>query len=137
VTNDPLLEPLQLKHPTLRNRIMSTAHDPSYAVDGFPQLQYQLYHEEKAKGGIALTMFGGSTNVSLDSPAVFGNLHAGTDEIILTSRPWPLAFIATVPPRCVSSPTWVDARSGTLAIGFPPSRQPACENRHIGASPKS
>ena len=82
MSTDPLLQPLQLKHLTLKNRIMSTAHEPSYAVDGFPQLQYRLYHEEKAKGGLALTMFGGSTNVSLDSPAVFGNLHAGSDEII-------------------------------------------------------
>ena len=82
MNSDPLLRPFELRHLTLKNRIMSTAHEPSYAVDGFPQLQYQLYHEEKAKGGLALTMFGGSTNVSVDSPAVFGNLHAGSDDII-------------------------------------------------------
>ena len=42
---------------------MSTAHEPAYAEDGKPKLRYQLYQEEKAKGGIALSMFGGSTNV--------------------------------------------------------------------------
>jgi 2,4-dienoyl-CoA reductase-like NADH-dependent reductase (Old Yellow Enzyme family)/thioredoxin reductase len=81
---DPLLQPFQLKGLTLRNRIMSTAHEPAYAEHGMPKLRYQLYHEEKAKGGIALSMFGGSTNVAPDSPPIFGQLYAGTDEII----PW-------------------------------------------------
>jgi 2,4-dienoyl-CoA reductase-like NADH-dependent reductase (Old Yellow Enzyme family)/thioredoxin reductase len=63
---------------------MSTSHEPAYAEDGKPKLRYQLYHEEKAKGGIALSMFGGSTNVAPDSPPVFGQLYAGDDDII----PW-------------------------------------------------
>jgi len=83
-SGDPLLQPFQLRHLTLRNRIMSPAHEPAYAEDGKPKLRYQLYHEEKAKGGIALSMFGGSTNVAADSPAVFGQLYAGDDDII----PW-------------------------------------------------
>jgi 2,4-dienoyl-CoA reductase-like NADH-dependent reductase (Old Yellow Enzyme family)/thioredoxin reductase len=83
-SSDPLLQPFQLRHLTLRNRIFSPSHEPAYAEDGKPKLRYQLYHEEKAKGGIALSMFGGSTNVSLDSPAVFGQLYAGDDDII----PW-------------------------------------------------
>jgi N-methyl-L-proline demethylase len=81
---DPLLQPFQLKHLTLRNRIFSPSHEPAYAEDGVPKLRYQLYHEEKAKGGIALTMIGGSTNVAPDSPPVFGQLYAGNDDII----PW-------------------------------------------------
>jgi 2,4-dienoyl-CoA reductase-like NADH-dependent reductase (Old Yellow Enzyme family)/thioredoxin reductase len=81
---DPLLQPFQLRHLTLRNRIMSPSHEPAYAEDGKPKLRYQLYHEEKAKGGVALTMFGGSTNVAPDSPPVFGQLYAGDDDII----PW-------------------------------------------------
>jgi 2,4-dienoyl-CoA reductase-like NADH-dependent reductase (Old Yellow Enzyme family) len=81
---DPLLQPFQLRHLTLRNRIMSPSHEPAYAEDGKPKLRYQLYHEEKARGGIALTMIGGSTNVAADSPAVFGQLDAGDDDII----PW-------------------------------------------------
>ncbi len=80
--NDPLLQPFRLKHLELRNRIISTSHEPAYSEDMLPKLRYQLYHEEKAKGGIALTMFGGSTLVDRDSPPAFGNLFAGSDEII-------------------------------------------------------
>ncbi|MFQ5421964.1 MAG: FAD-dependent oxidoreductase, partial [Anaerolineae bacterium] len=36
----------------------------------------------KAKGGIALTMFGGSSNVALDSPAAFGQIYVGNDDVI-------------------------------------------------------
>ncbi len=79
---DPLLQPLQLKHLTLKNRIMSTGHEPAYAEDAKPKLRYQLYHEEKAKGGIALTVFGGSSNVAVDSPAAFGQIFVGNDEVI-------------------------------------------------------
>jgi 2,4-dienoyl-CoA reductase-like NADH-dependent reductase (Old Yellow Enzyme family) len=79
---DPLLQPFQLKHLTLRNRIISTSHEPAYSVDGMPKKRYRLYHEEKAKGGIALTMIGGSSIVSRDSPAFFGNLDLRTDAII-------------------------------------------------------
>ena len=84
MTNDPLLQPYQLKHLTLKNRIMSTAHEPSYSEDGMPKDKYRLYHLEKAKGGIAMTMTAGSALVAEDSPAAFGNLHAYKDEIV----PW-------------------------------------------------
>ncbi len=79
---DPLLQPFQLKHLTLKNRILSTSHEPSYIEDAKPKLRYQLYHEEKAKGGIALTMFGGSSNVALDSPSAFGQIYVGHDDVI-------------------------------------------------------
>ena len=81
-TADPLLQPFQLKHLRLKNRIISTSHEPAYSEDGLPKERYRLYHEEKAKGGIAMTMFGGSTLVAPDSPPVFGNLYAGNDKII-------------------------------------------------------
>lgn len=81
---DPLLQPYRLKHLTLRNRLMSTAHEPAYSEDGMPTERYRLYHAEKAKGGIALTMTAGSAVVSADSPAAFGNLYAYKDEIV----PW-------------------------------------------------
>ncbi|MGK6313967.1 FAD-dependent oxidoreductase [Neorhizobium sp. DT-125] len=83
-SNNPLLQPFQLRHLTLRNRIMSTAHEPAYSEDGMPKDRYRLYHAEKAKGGIALTMTAGSAVVSSDSPPAFGNLHAYRDEIV----PW-------------------------------------------------
>ncbi len=81
---DPLLEPFQLKHLTLRNRIFSAAHEPAYAEGGMPTDRYRLYHEEKAKGGVALTMTAGSACVAQDSPAAFGNLRAWDDAIV----PW-------------------------------------------------
>ncbi|WP_144862369.1 NADH:flavin oxidoreductase [Mesorhizobium sp. J18] len=84
LSNDPLLQPFRLKHLTLKNRVMSTSHEPAYSEDGMPKERYRLYHAEKAKGGIALTMTAGSALVSRDSPAAFGNLHAFRDEIV----PW-------------------------------------------------
>ena len=83
-SRDPLLQPYQLRHLTLRNRLMSTSHEPFYSEDGMPKDRYRLYHREKARGGIALTMIGGSAVVSPDSPPVFGNLLAYKDEIV----PW-------------------------------------------------
>jgi 2,4-dienoyl-CoA reductase-like NADH-dependent reductase (Old Yellow Enzyme family) len=81
-SNDPLLQPYKLKHLTLKNRIMSTAHEPNYAEDGLPKDKYRLYHVEKAKGGISLTMTAGSAIVSRDSAPAFGNLHVYRDEIV-------------------------------------------------------
>jgi N-methyl-L-proline demethylase len=77
-----LLRPFQLKGLRLRNRIMSTSHEPAYAEDGRPGLRYRLYHEEKAKGGIALTMIGGSAVVAPDSPPAFGNLQLFDERIV-------------------------------------------------------
>jgi len=83
-SNDPLLQPYQLKHLTLKNRVMSTSHEPAYSEDGMPKERYRLYHAEKARGGMALTMTAGSAIVSRDSPAAFGNLHLYDDAIV----PW-------------------------------------------------
>lgn len=91
MSNDPILQPYQLKHLTLKNRLMSTAHEPSYSEDGMPKERYRLYHAEKAKGGIALTMTAGSAIVSQDSPPAFGNLHAYADEIV----PWLTELVDT------------------------------------------
>ncbi len=81
-SRDPLLQPFQLKNVQIKNRIVSTPHAPAYAEDGKPKLRYQLYHEEKAKGGIGMTMFGGASCVAPDSPAVFGQLYVGDNSII-------------------------------------------------------
>ena len=61
---------------------MSTSHEPAYAEHGRPGPRYRLYHEEKAKGGIALTMIGGSAVIAPDSPPAFGNLHLFEDRIV-------------------------------------------------------
>ena len=82
--NDPLLQPLKIRHLNLKNRVMLSAHEPSYAEDGLPKDKYRFYHVERAKGGIALTMTAGSAVVSEDSPPAYNNLHAYKDEIV----PW-------------------------------------------------
>ena len=84
MSSDPLLQPFQLKHLTLRNRIMVTSHEPAYPEDGMPKERYRAYTVERAKGGVALTMTAGSAAVSRDSPPVFNNLLAYKDEIV----PW-------------------------------------------------
>ena len=78
-----LFKPLRIKKLVIRNRIMSTSHAPGYAKDGKPQERYQLYHAEKAKGGIGLTMFGGSSSVDCDSPATPWNQVAVADDSII------------------------------------------------------
>jgi 2,4-dienoyl-CoA reductase-like NADH-dependent reductase (Old Yellow Enzyme family)/thioredoxin reductase len=84
MSNDPLLQPFQLKHLTLKNRIMVTAHEPAYPEDGMPKDRYRAYHAERAKAGVALTMTAGSAAVSKDSPPVFNNILAWKDEVV----PW-------------------------------------------------
>ena len=84
MSKDPLLQPYQLKHLTLRNRIMTTAHEPAYPEDGMPKDRYIAYHAERARAGVALAMTAGSAAVSRDSPPVFNNVLAYKDEVV----PW-------------------------------------------------
>ena len=84
MSSDPLLQPYQLKHLTLRNRIMTTSHEPAYGDDGMPKDRYRLYHLARAKAGVAMVMTAGSASVSRDSPPVFSNLLVWKDEIV----PW-------------------------------------------------
>ena len=79
---DPLLEPYRLRHLTLRNRIVSTSHEPAYTQDGMPKDRYRAYHVEKARGGVGLTMMGGSAIVAPDSPPAFGNIELYRDEVV-------------------------------------------------------
>ena len=83
-----LFESLTIGHLRLKNRIMSTSHAPAYAEDGMPKERYRRYHEEKAKGGLALSMFGGSSTISVDSPPPFGQIDLGDDRVI----PWLQSF---------------------------------------------
>lgn len=82
MSSDPLLQPYRLKHLELRNRMMSTAHEPAYTDEGLPKERYRLYHSEKAKGGMALTMIGGSAVIDRDSPQAFGNIQLHKDECV-------------------------------------------------------
>ena len=81
--SDPLLEPFQLKGLTLRNRVMSTSHACGLGDENhMPGEAYQSYHLEKAKGGLALTMFGGSSYISVDSLWSKGQLNLSIDDVI-------------------------------------------------------
>ncbi|MGB8859446.1 MAG: NADH:flavin oxidoreductase [Ilumatobacteraceae bacterium] len=84
MSDDPLLQPFQLKRLRLKNRVLSTSHEPAYSEDGMPKDRYRAYHVEKAKGGLAMTMTAGTAVVSPDSPPAFGNLFAFDDAIV----PW-------------------------------------------------
>lgn len=84
MSNDPLLQPYRLKHLLLRNRIMTTAHEPAYPEDGLPKDRYIAYHAERARAGVALAMTAGSAVVSRDSPPAFNNVLAWRDEVV----PW-------------------------------------------------
>ena len=82
MADDPLLRPFTLKQLTLRNRLMITSHEPSYAEDGMPKDRYRAYHAERARAGVALTMTAGSASVSRDSPPAFNNILAWKDEVV-------------------------------------------------------
>lgn len=81
-----IMQPLTIRGLTIRNRIFSSGHVPAYAVDGKPKERYVAYHAEKAKGGIGLTTFGGSSNVARDSGSLFGAIYVGDDSIIPNFR---------------------------------------------------
>ena len=82
MSTDPLLQPYRLKHLTLKNRIMTTSHEPAYPEDGMPKDRYRAYHLERARAGVALTMTAGSAAVSRNSPPVFNNVLAYKDEVV-------------------------------------------------------
>lgn len=84
MSKDPLLQPYQLGGLTLRNRIMTTSHEPAYPEDGMPKDRYRAYHVARAKAGIAMTMTAGSAAVSRNSPPVFNNVLAYDDAVV----PW-------------------------------------------------
>ena len=42
MNTDPLLEPYNIKHLEFKNRLMTSAHEPSYAEDGMPKDRYKF-----------------------------------------------------------------------------------------------
>ncbi|WP_192180278.1 NADH:flavin oxidoreductase [Mesorhizobium amorphae] len=82
-SGDPLLQPFRLKGLTLRNRVVSTSHASMLDEGGLPLERYQRYHEEKARGGLAMTMAGGSAMTSPDSSWGGGQLDLSSDRIVL------------------------------------------------------
>jgi 2,4-dienoyl-CoA reductase-like NADH-dependent reductase (Old Yellow Enzyme family)/thioredoxin reductase len=77
-----IFKPITLNRVTVANRLVSTPHSELYADAGKTNERYVRYHEEKARGGIGLTM-GGASSVSLDSPQLWGpSVDVTSDAII-------------------------------------------------------
>lgn len=81
---EQLLQPLTINKLTIRNRIVSTPHGEVYAEGGVPTERYRYYHAEKAKGGIGMTMCGGSSSVSPTSPTPYtwGAVDVSNDKVV-------------------------------------------------------
>jgi 2,4-dienoyl-CoA reductase-like NADH-dependent reductase (Old Yellow Enzyme family) len=58
-----LFEPLVVRGQRLRNRIVSTAHNPNWDADGVISEKHVRYHVRKARGGAGLVMTFGSASV--------------------------------------------------------------------------
>ena len=71
---DVLLTPFQLGPVAVKNRIFSTGHALSHAVEGRATETTFEYQAEKARGGIGLSFVGGSGTVSPDTAPVFDQL---------------------------------------------------------------
>ena len=74
MVDDPLLKAFSIGDLTIKNRIFSTGHALSHAIDGQPTETTFLYQQEKAMGGIGLSFIGGSGTVGLDTAPVFDQL---------------------------------------------------------------
>ncbi len=75
-----LLSPIVIRGTTIRNRLFSSGHVPGYTPEGYPNDRYIAYNAEKAKGGIGLITFGGSTNIARDSMSIFNGLNFRDDQ---------------------------------------------------------
>jgi len=78
-----LFAPLRVGDLTLKNRIFSSGHAEAMAEEGKPGARLRAYHEAKARGGVALTIIGGSTSVHPSSPASAWNMIANHDDAVL------------------------------------------------------
>jgi len=78
-----LFTPVKVGRLTLKNRIYSSGHAEAMAEGGRPNERLQRYHEGKARGGCALTIFGGSSSVHPSSPAAAWKQIANHDDSII------------------------------------------------------
>jgi 2,4-dienoyl-CoA reductase-like NADH-dependent reductase (Old Yellow Enzyme family)/thioredoxin reductase len=76
-----LFSPLQLRHKTLRNRIVFGSHTANMSENGLPGERHRGYYEERARGGVAMIVV---EPVPVHRTAVLtrGNFLHSTDEII-------------------------------------------------------
>jgi 2,4-dienoyl-CoA reductase-like NADH-dependent reductase (Old Yellow Enzyme family)/thioredoxin reductase len=80
-TYSAIFQPLQLRHKTLRNRIVFGAHTANMSNNGLPGERHRGYYEERARGGAAMIVV---EPVPVHRAAVLtrGNFLHSTDEII-------------------------------------------------------
>ena len=78
-----LFTPIAVGALTLKNRIYSSGHAEAMAEAGRPTERLRRYHEAKARGGCALTIFGGSSSVHPSSPAAAWKQIANHDDSII------------------------------------------------------
>src|SRR5205823_5027224 len=78
-----LFTPVQVGAVTLKNRIYSSGHAEAMAEGGRPTARLARYHEAKARGGCALTIFGGSSSVHPSSPAAAWKQIANHDDSVI------------------------------------------------------
>ncbi len=76
-----IFQPLQLRHKTLRNRIVFGAHTANMADAGMPGERHRGYYEERARGGAAMIVV---EPVPVHASAVLtrGNFKHSSDDII-------------------------------------------------------
>lgn len=76
-----LFQPLQLRHKTLRNRIVFGSHTANMAEQGLPGERHRGYYEERARGGVGMIVV---EPVPVHRTAVLtrGNFRHSSDEII-------------------------------------------------------
>ena len=76
-----LFKPLELRHKTLRNRIVFGAHTANMAEAGLPGERHRGYYEERARGGAAMIVVE-PVPVHRTGVLTRGNFRHSTDEII-------------------------------------------------------
>lgn len=76
-----LFQPLQLRHKTLRNRIVFGSHTANMAEQGLPGERHRGYYEERARGGAGMIVV---EPVPVHRTAVLtrGNFRHSSDEVI-------------------------------------------------------
>ena len=76
-----LAKPIQLRHKTLRNRIVFGAHTANMARDGLPGDQHVAYYRERALGGAAMIVM---EPMPVHAAAVLtrGNFRHSDDSVI-------------------------------------------------------
>jgi 2,4-dienoyl-CoA reductase-like NADH-dependent reductase (Old Yellow Enzyme family)/thioredoxin reductase len=76
-----LFEPLELRHKTLKNRLVFGAHTANMAEQGLPGARHLGYYEERARGGAAMIVV---EPIPVHPTAVLtrGNFRPGDDAVI-------------------------------------------------------